>query len=359
MRGDPLFHSHPFEFSKETSQLFIESLKENAKIHYHGCKFFKFLWDKKGLRPEDIKNEVDLEKLPFIPVHLFKEHELYTGDKKDIVLTLGSSGTSGQRSQIFLNQESLDNVKTLACRIHEELGITSQKKYNYLCFTYDPHVANDLGTAFTDELLTSFTNKSEVYYTFQFDGEKFHYDQEKTLEKLREFEASPLDTRILGFPAFLYDLIIQNDLKLDLGEDSWVQTGGGWKDQAEREIEKNLFREIVSSSLGIPKENIRDLFGMVEHGIPYVDDESGKLRIPNYSRVLIRDPKSLKVLPDGEVGLIQFICSYNTSYPSMSLLTTDYGKKLGTKDDQSLVILGRAGKKKHKGCALKALDLMQ
>lgn len=357
---DKLLGSSSFDFSKENRELFFESLRECASIHYEGCGFFRYLWDKEGFKPSDIKSEKDLEKMPFMMVNLFKEHNIYTGSFKDIVLTLGSSGTGGLRSHIHLDKKSLERVKKLAFNIHRDLNITSDKKYNYLCLTYDPLIAKDLGTAFTDELLTSFTGKNEVFYAFQHNGEDFFFDEEKTVETLKRFEKSKYSTRILGFPAFLYQIIDKYKLKLNLGPDSWVQTGGGWKSNKDKEIPKVQFRELVSSSLGVPLENIRDLFGMVEHGIPYVDAQDAEMRIPQYARVIIRAPKSMEVLGFGERGLIQFICSYNTSYPSMSLLTTDFGMKIKSSSGEEILrILGRAGVSKNKGCAISALELLR
>jgi phenylacetate-coenzyme A ligase PaaK-like adenylate-forming protein len=361
MITDQFLATNPFEFSNTNQELFFDSLRETAKIHYENNSFIKFLWDKNNYHWEDISIENDLSEMPFTVVNIFKNYDMYTGDKKNIELTLGSSGTGGQRSQIHLDNLSLNRVKTLAYNVHESLGITSNKKYNYLCFTYDPNIANDLGTAFTDELLTSFTDKAEVYYTFQFQDNDFYYNEEGTVEKLKQFANSDLPTRILGFPAFLYKLIKKHNLNLTLGDDSWVQTGGGWKGLAEEEIPKDQFRVEVSKALGLPEENIRDLFGMVEHGIPYVDCPKGRLRVPNYSRVIIRDPKSLKPLNYGEKGLIQFICSYNTSYPAISLLTTDWGvlKKHNDSFGDELIILGRAGVTKNKGCAIKAAQMLK
>ncbi len=354
-----LLDSPPFLFNSHSSEMFLASLREMATHHYEKNPFFRFYWKKKNIHPQDLQSEEDLKKMPFLLVNLFKNHEMYTGAKEKIILTLGSSGTTGQRSLIHLDEPSLLNVKKLAYNIHNALGMTSQQKYNYLCFTYDPRVANDLGTAFTDELLTSFTDKNEVYYTFQHNGNDFIFDQMACVEKLKEFEKSQYPTRILGFPAFLYQLIEEHKLSLNLGENSWVQTGGGWKGQAEKEIPKKQFRKVVSHALGIPQENIRDLFGMVEHGVPYVDAYDGRLRIPNYARVLIRDPISLEVLPNGQQGLIQLICTYNSSYPAMSLLTTDWGKKISCEQyGDVLELCGRAGISKHKGCALKALELL-
>jgi phenylacetate-coenzyme A ligase PaaK-like adenylate-forming protein len=357
---DHLLSSNPFDFTTASENLFVKSFQEMALHHYNHNSYFKFIWDNKKIHPKDILTEKDLERVPMILVNQFKEHDFKSSE--NIVLTLGSSGTSGQRSVQHLDQYSLDNVKKLAFKIHDQLGMVDKQKYNYLCFTYDPEVANDLGTAFTDELLTSFTQVNEIYYTFQFDKQidDFKMNVKEVVETLKRFELSPYPTRILGFPAFLNEIVDEFDLKLNLGDDSWIQTGGGWKSKADEEIPKDEFRIKMSKALGLPKENIRDLFGMVEHGIPYVDCRQGKLRIPNYSRVFIRDPKTLEILPHGEIGLIQFLCSYNSSYPAMSILTTDWGcvhLEGDSTSSLSLEIKGRAGVSKNKGCALKALEV--
>jgi hypothetical protein len=242
--------------------------------------------------------------------------------------------------------------------------MASHEEYNYLCFTYDPKIASDLGTAFTDELLTNFTRKSEVYYAIQWDEDKkeFRLNEAGTIEALKRFAQSKISTRILGFPAFLYEMIEKYNLEFELGPDSWLQTGGGWKGKADKVIPKKEFRNFIQMKLGIPQKNQRDLFGMVEHGIPYVDCEKGNLHIPNYARVYVRSPFDLSLRPKGERGLLHFLCSYNFSYPAPSLLTTDYGR-IGSCDcslgGDILILEGRAGVSKHKGCALKALEILE
>ncbi len=357
-----LLESDPFDFSEASRKLFLASMKENALHHYSKHEFTRKLWDKMGFHPDQLKSEEDLAKIPGTMVHLFKEHEFCSVPREELALVLTSSGTGGQKSQQFLNKESLQNVKRLALTIHRSLGMASDKEYNYLCFTYDPKVANDLGTAFTDELLTNFTGKKEVYYAIQWNGSDFELNEKGVIETLSRFEKSGVPTRILGFPALLFEMIEKHNLKMNLGPDSWLQTGGGWKGKADKEIPKNEFRKMISERLGIPEENQRDLFGMVEHGIPYVDCKKGNLHIPNYARVYVRSPHDLSLRKKGERGLLHFMCTYNTSYPAPSLLTTDYGRlgscDCGIKGD-TLILEGRAGVSKHKGCALKALDVIR
>ena len=110
----------------------------------------------------------------------------------------------------------------------------SEDAVNYLCFTYDPRVATNLGTAFTDELLTSFTKKKEVYYAIQWDEQKqdFFLNIAGTLDALSRFERGGAPVRILGFPAHLFKILKDHDVHLKMPKNSWVQTGGGWKAMA-------------------------------------------------------------------------------------------------------------------------------
>lgn len=360
---EKLLQHRPFSFTAEDQQAFVDSFRATALWHVATCKEVAVLWKHFGIHPDSIRTETDLLRVPPILVTLFKEFNLCCVPESDIALTLGSSGTGGQRSLQHLNQQSLHFVKRLAYRIHEDLGICSDTAYNYICFTYDPNIAKDLGTAFTDELLTSFTGKQEVYYAIRphpSTGEWF-FDRELCQKKLWDFHESGLPVRILGFPAFLLDLMAHCRKLPVLGDRAWIQTGGGYKNQQNKDVGKTAFRDMVSSRLGVPLTQIRDLFGMVEHGIPYVDDASGNMRIPNYGRVFTRDPYTLEPLPDGEEGLLHFLCSYNSSYPASSLLSTDYGVVHPDPDGRGkiLTILGRAGVQRAKGCAIAAQELLK
>jgi hypothetical protein len=360
---DRLIDSDPFDWSDANRALFVESFRETALIHYEGNAVFRAFWQDAGLHPREVTSEEALLRVPPLMVHLFKERELVTGDRDAIALRLTSSGTGGQKSQQFLSARSLERVKRLAYSVHRALGLTSAAEVNYVCFTYDPRVAADLGTAFTDELLTSFTGKREVYYTFQWDEARgdFTFNEQGTVDALKRFASMGKPVRILGFPAFLHRILKAHDLKLALGPESFVQTGGGWKSLAGEELPKAEFRAFVSERLGIPLANVRDLFGMVEHGIPYVDCEKGALHIPNLARVSTRSPDGRRVLPEGSPGLLQLLCTYNDSYPAMSLLTTDWGR-VGECDCRiggpTLELLGRAGVTRHKGCAVKAAEML-
>jgi phenylacetate-coenzyme A ligase PaaK-like adenylate-forming protein len=102
---------------------------------------------------------------------------------------------------------------------------------------------------------------------------------------------------------------------------------------------------------------------MVEHGVPYCECEHGNMHVPLYSRVYVRDPGTLEILPHGETGIFHLLTPYLNSFPAPSLLTTDLGRLVERcpcgRNSPYLQIIGRGGVKKHQGCALAALKFLQ
>ncbi|MEA3306846.1 MAG: hypothetical protein U9Q34_03575 [Elusimicrobiota bacterium] len=364
-----LLESAPFDVGAKASSLFTGAMRSAMRSQLKHSAFLKSFYNMEKYFPSKLKSEADISKIPFISVNGFKERDLTTLPKNKIVLELSSSGTSGQRSRMLLDRDSLIRVRRMAWKVFEGLGLTDlDHKLNYICFTYDPAVAKDLGTAWTDKLLTDLTGQGEIFYAFKWDKKKndFYFDIEGSVAALKKFEEMGERTRILGFPAFALKLAEEFKKKYGryakLNKDSSVITGGGWKTLSNEAIDKKIYRKILADNFSLPVKNVRDLFGMVEHGVPYVDCKLGNFHIPNYGRIIVRDPGTLKPLGYGKSGLLQFITPYLTSYPSISILSTDFGRvekkcSCGLKGPV-LFIEGRAGVKKHKGCAISASTML-
>ncbi|MBF0500745.1 MAG: acyl-protein synthetase [Candidatus Riflebacteria bacterium] len=360
-----------FDHGPEIDRLFNSAMAEALRWHRAKCLPFANFLRVKGYTGGDKRFEGQFlpELIPPLFVTIFKERRLISIPEDKIAIELTSSGTGGQKSAIFLDRRSLKRILTIVDHIFGSLGLVDRtEKVNYLCFTYDPRIAKNVGTAFSDKILTGLTARKTVFYAIRWkkDTATFEFDLDLTVKRLLAFGESPDPVRILGFPAHLWRVCEQLETmgkKLNLGQRSFVLTGGGWKVDKNREVTKEVFKTVVAKRLGIPPENIRDTFGMVEHGIPYVDCEHGRLHVPIYSRARIIDPETLKPLAFGEPGLLHLMTPYLSSYPSTSLLTTDRatlepdcpcGRPGGT-----IRILGRAGLAKHKGCAITALELLQ
>lgn len=357
----------PFDYSKTSKDLFLEAMRYTALYQCDKSNFLKAFYKHLKFNPKSIKSECDLFKIPYIFVNAFKERDLTTLRDSEIVLELKSSGTTGQRSRIQLDMNSLLRVRRMAWNVFDSLGLCDlENKYGYICLTYDPGFAGDIGTAWTDMLLTSFTKTEEVFYCFKWDNTKndFYFDIDGSINKLREYEEKNIRVRILGFPAFV--LKLTQEYKRFFGRypklnaNSFVITGGGWKTLENEAVDKSTFRKMLADNLSIPVENIRDLFGMVEHGVAYVDCRLGNFHIPIYGKVIPRDPYTLKPLGYRRSGLLEFMTPYLTSYPSFVLLSTDWGELIESCEcglkGPVLKIHGRAGIKKHKGCAIAAIE---
>jgi phenylacetate-coenzyme A ligase PaaK-like adenylate-forming protein len=355
-------------FSGRRDRAFLRAMQEAFAFHYLRCPAFQRLCADQGFYPWDLRRSGQLPQIPYFFVTCLKYHEVRSVSKKQIALTLRSSGTGGQTSAIHLDRTSLRRIKTIVRHIYRDLEMVNDVRTNYLCFTYDPEVAKDVGTAFSDKLLTRLTRVNHICYAIIWDKEKsdWHLDLDRVAQSLERYESSGRPLRILGFPAHTWSVLQQivesrAGRGFRFGPKSYVITGGGWKSFDQQKIEPRVFREQVSRWLGIPAENVRDLYGMVEHGVPYCECEKHKMHVPIYSRVYVRDPATLEVLPAGSEGLLQFVTPYHNSFPAISLLTTDRGLlqegcRCG-RNAPMIKLSGRAGVAKHEGCAIAALKV--
>ncbi|MCK4936943.1 MAG: hypothetical protein KAR84_08830, partial [Elusimicrobiales bacterium] len=165
-----LLESAPFEIGAKASALFTGAMRAAMKSQLRHSKFLKAFYRMEKYSPDMLRGETDIFNIPFISVAAFKERELTTLPKNRIALELSSSGTTGQKSRMLLDRDSLIRVRRMAWKVFEGLGLTDlNHKLNYICFTYDPAVAKDLGTAWTDKLLTDLTGKGEIFYAFKWD----------------------------------------------------------------------------------------------------------------------------------------------------------------------------------------------
>ncbi|MDP2865098.1 MAG: hypothetical protein Q8O90_02530 [Elusimicrobiota bacterium] len=366
---DAFIETPAFEYSPKTSKAFCAAMR--AALAFQGARapVLKALYKAEGFSPASVKTERDIANIPFIFVSALKERDLTTLPYSKIALELKSSGTSGQRSRMQLDKGSLMRVRRMAWQVFSGLGLTDlERAHDYICFTYDPEVAKDLGTAWTDKLLSGFTKKGEIFYTFRWSKEKndFYFDIDGAVLAMKKFEEAGSLVRLVGFPAFA--LKLTEEFKKRYGRypkmnpGSSVVTGGGWKTLADEAMDKKVYRRILADNLGVPVANVRDLFGMVEHGVPYVDCRLGNFHVPNYGRIIARHPGTLEPLGYNKTGLLQFITPYLTSYPSLSVLSSDFGllrpKCACGLPGPVLEIKGRAGVTKLKGCAISAATML-
>jgi phenylacetate-coenzyme A ligase PaaK-like adenylate-forming protein len=362
---------NPYDQSKENDELFLKAMKEIVKWHIDNVPFYKSLANEKKFEPNDLKKIDDLINIPHLWAHFFKSHEVLSVPKENIFLHLTSSGTTGQKSQIFFDEWTIKSAQRMVDWIFEYYDwIKPEQKTNYILFSYETEPQSKLGTAYTDNYLCKYAPVNKVYTTLRMTGSGTHeFDCFGTIDKFIEFANENLPVRIFGFPAFFY-FALERMKKLGIKPvkmhpDSMVFLGGGWKGNADKQIAKEDLYNLAHEMLGLNVERLRDGFGSVEHCIPYVECKNHQFHIPIWSKVFIRDTENLNTLGFNQPGFLHFVSPYITSVPAHSVIMGD----LATLHEASscscglrtpyFKIIGRAGVSKNKSCAVAASELLK
>lgn len=360
--------TEPLHWDEEKTQTMVDACREMAEFHLEHSPDIAFLYKKKRFTPSSLRTEADLAKLPFVGVTAMKYFLLTSIPHEKAVLKLTSSGTRGQKTQIWFDEESLARVQAQMDSLWAQEGLVSSVPTNYCNFIYDPDDAQDLGIAFSVKNEERFAPMKESYFVVRKNAEgNWHYDKQKAIDKLRQYEAQGAPTRLLGIPSFLFELLEELEKRgeqIKLPPHSWLLTGGGWKAAEDKSVTRAQFRQMVTKLVGIPDANIRDGFGMAEHSAPYIECDHHRFHVPVFNRILVRDPDTLQTLPAGEVGLLEFITPFNAMMPNLAILSTDLGFldpapcSCGRRSP-TFTLVGRGGLTKHKGCAITATDLVK
>ena len=364
-------NNSPYEDFEPHNNQFVTAMKEVTAWHIENCEFYKKLCLSQNFSLNSLIKIEDCLKIPHLWAHFFKSHEVLSVPEKDIFLHLTSSGTTGQKSQIFFDEWTIRSAQRMVDSIFEKYNwITPEQKCNYVLFSYETESSSKLGTAYTDNFLCKYAPVNEVFYALKLTGSGGHeFDCFGTIEAFLKFSKQGLPVRLFGFPAFFY-FALERMKKLGIPPvkmhpDSLVFLGGGWKGNAEKQIEKNVFYSLVEEMLGIPNERLRDGFGSVEHCVPYIECSNHEFHIPIWSRVFIRNVETLEPLGYGEKGFLHFVSPYITSMPAHSVIMGDMASLHKAEScgcglpTPYFKVHGRAGVSKNKSCALAASELLK
>lgn len=361
----------PYKMGEEVDRLFIAAMRECVEWHASKNAFYGRLLKERGICPACIKTMDDCINLPFIHANFFKAHEILSIEQEEVALHLTSSGTTGQKSQIFFDEWSIGAGQQMVRRIFQHYDWEMpQQPVNYLLFNYEPLQNWKVGTSYTANFLTRFAPVNRIAYALRRTGLGDHeFDVYGAIRTLQDYAQEGYPVRIFGFPAFLHATLQRmQSLELPplaLPHGSMAFFGGGWKGQADKAIPKLDLYASITDQLGLMDANIRDGYGSVEHSVPYIECVHHNFHVPVWSRIVIRDVETLKPLEAGKPGFLNFITPYVTSVPVQSVLMGDLAAwhpsescGCGLKSPY-FEPLGRAGISKNKSCAIAAAELLK
>ncbi|TQS81271.1 LuxE/PaaK family acyltransferase [Candidatus Methanomassiliicoccus intestinalis] len=358
--------SDPYEYDDE---LFVKAVKQCLSWHIEKNDFYKDWMQKNNFSVDSLNDISDIAKIPFLHANFYKTHVIKTVKDEDIAITLTSSGTTGQKSQMFFDNWTIFASDKSADMESYKLGMITDEPTNFLLYSYEPAEGVNVGTLRTRQMMRRYAKENELVYALKYTGKGHEFDLFGCIDALLRFEKEGLPVRLLGFPAFLYfTLEKMEDMgypPLKLNPKSLVMMGGGWKGFVDKQLSPQEFRAYIKERLGLPESCCHESYGAVEHGVAYMDCNNHHFHIPAYSRVLIRDVRTLEVLPYGKPGFLNVISPINTGVPVVSLLLGDLavlheGKSCGCGINAPwFEILGRAGTTKNRSCAIAAAELLR
>lgn len=357
---------NPFD-TKTAEELFFQAVKENCQYQYAHCPEYKKIMDGMNFCPDNIHCYDDIEKIPFLPTLFFKNHSVFSMSSYKMLIKATSSGTKGKFSNIGFELSGLLCGLKMVLKVGHWRKLFSPIPVNYIVFGYKPHRKNKTAVTKTAFGTTLFAPAIRRTYALKYSENGYAPDLEGVIASIEKYSRSKFPVRFMGFPSYTYFVLKMMDergMQFKLKKGSKIMLGGGWKQFYTEQVEKTILYDLAKKVLGIEEADIIEFFGAVEHPILYCDCKNHHFHIPAYSRVIIRDVKTLEPVENGEIGLVNLITPMVKATPILSVMTDDLGiLHDGTEcgcgiESPYLEIIGRVGLKDIKTCAAGAAEFL-
>lgn len=351
MEFDEIVQIRPYSLDRQQKRaLLCERMNTLTKHHQEKCAEYANLLQCLG--KDNVAEEI--EDVPFVPVRMFKDMELCSVEKDEIMKTMTSSGTTGQQvSRIYLDRTTAANQQKTMVKIVS--GFTGRGRLPMLIID-SPAVVKDrkMFSARGAGILGFSILASYRKYALR---EDMSIDYEGIEEFLKKHEGKKI--LLFGFTFMIwqhfYKELCKNTHRLDLSNGVLIH-GGGWKKLKNEAVEPEEFKARLKEVCGI--SSVHDYYGMVEQtGCIYMECECGHLHASIFSDVITRRAKDFSVCETGEEGMIQVLSTIPESYPGHSILTEDQGIILGEDDcpcgrlGKYFKITGRIKNAEVRGCS--------
>ena len=321
-----LYEIDPYRLRhSEKEKILLEGLRDLTAHHQKNCPEYR-----KVIEIQCKHEWKSTSDIPYIPVRLFKEYDLLSTDRAEIIKTMTSSGTSGQAvSKVFLDRENTANqTKTLTAIITSYIG----KKRLPLLLLDTEMVKNDrsMFSARGAGIVGFSTFGHSVTYALDSDME---LDIEKAESFCKKFEGETV--LMFGYTYMIWQYVVrkleETGITLPFNKAVLFHIGG-WKKLKDQAVDTLEYNRRVNTVFG-GNVRVHNYYGMAEQlGSVFVECEHGHMHCSNFSDVHIRRPRDFSECGIGEKGLIELISLLPSSYPGHALLTEDEGEILGEDD---------------------------
>jgi hypothetical protein len=357
----------------EAQTMQLRAIRYAFDRHYTHNKIYRNFCKRHGVAPEHIKTSDDLDKIPLIPDHFFKDYpagrdfalwlgNIFTGSLPRIVIkrknptmdevtaafnasglaVTFSSGTSGRHTFIPRDMRTFHaseyaiakSVITMAYPLwdplwHEYLLMPNPKKTNLFagraCAVFF-EVIEDVRVALDRDVTTELL-KMTMTGPKGIKGRVVKYFAGRESRKMiaeivrwLEFHEKGIERILLFGAPFILSLVmkkLQNEgRRFSFGDRGWVGTAGGWKSYEGARIPLGEFRRQVEHVLGIPEKYCLDMYALAESNACMLHCPEGHyLHVPySFFKPLVLGADH-QPLGYGEWGRFAFLDAAAFSYP--------------------------------------------
>lgn len=337
-------------------ELFLEAMTESVRHHLAANAQVAKYFAKRGFAAKDPLAHLDA--LPSLPAELFKERELLSVPQSEIVRTVQSSSTGGQPSTIHVDRVTTKRQSVISAKVTRHyLG---REPRPFIILDTDPTHRQGSSVGARGAATIGYASVASTrHYVLRETNGFPELDADALTTYLKATEDSP--NCVLGFTYLVHKLLLLPLLKqggIRLPPGSKLVHTGGWKSLEAERVSRSQFLDDAQQALGIDADSVFDFYGFTEQmGVVYGSSGLGAKTCPAYSEVVIRNPETLEVVPDGELGLVQALTPIPHSYPGFSVLTGDMGRILGRgrgpdgRYGTQFEVVGRAPKAEDRGCS--------
>ncbi len=313
----------------KSDEQFLEQALLTFQFQYENIAVYQEFVDLLNVNPNKIST---INQIPFLPISLFKSHQIIS-QNKDAEIIFKSSGTTGmERSEHHIYD--LEVYKS-SFRKGFDFFYGDIKDYTILALLPSYLEQGESSLVYmVDDLIINSENADSGFYLDNY---------EDLVLKLKALDKRGQKTILLGVSYALLDLIEQFDFEL---KNTIIMETGGMKGRRKEMIKEEL-HQVLKTGFGV--SHIHSEFGMTELLSQSYSKGDGVFDTPPWMKILIRDATDpLTFINENLTGGINVI-DLSNYYSCSFIATQDLGKKSA---NNTFEIVGRFDHTDIRGCNL-------
>ncbi|HLG45027.1 MAG TPA: acyl-CoA reductase [Reyranella sp.] len=357
-----LFEEKPFLQDRASREhRLLAELNLAFDHHVRHCELFKRICDSASWSPDSPAQR--LADLPFLPAQYFKEagRQLTSVPVDRQYRALSSSATSGRASTVVLDRETARRqARAVAGVIAEFIG--PQRRPMLIC-DLPPGIQRTAELSARAAAMLGFMTlaSSHRHILKSAEGGQITADEDVLEATRKALAAEGKPVTIIGFTFLVYTALLEPleraGKQFPLPAGSTILHIGGWKKLEDRKVDRKRLAAAAKAVFGVSAEHIVDSYGFTEQmGTVYAECAAGRKHAPAFADVIVRDPLTMRPVPDGIEGSGQFLSLVPESYPGFSVITDDIVRVLGRdscpcgRSGTTFEVIGRHKSAEVRGC---------